>query len=200
MAWFPRLNRVEDVNTLLHRAKSGDMDAFSQLFEPLRGRVYAGLVRLVGRDAAEDVVMDTFLKAWQGLPQYNGMSSLSTWLFRIARNCGLDHLRREKIRNMSSLDQDPYGFGVRQIEDDKVAMPLDVLARSETVQSVREAIALLPPAHRSVIELRYLDDLRYAEISAVLGISIGTVMSRLFHGHAKLRKLLQALAYEERAV
>ena len=179
------------MSALLQQAKSGDMDAFAQLFEPLRGKVHAGVFRLVGPDAVEDVVMDTFLKAWQGLPRYNGLSSMSTWLFRIARNCALDHLRREKVRRAISLDDDQGDTGARPVEDVDMETPADVLVRAEAVRSVRDAVDLLSPAHKSVIELRYMDDLSYAEISAVLGISIGTVMSRLFHGHAKLRKLLQ---------
>lgn len=178
------------MSVLLQQAKSGDMDAFAQLFEPLRGKVHGAVIRLVGPDHVEDVVMDTFLKAWQGLPRYSGFSSLSTWLFRIARNCALDHIRREKVRRTDSLDDEAYRSGGRQVEDTHMENPAELLIRSEAVQSVREAVALLPVSHRDVIELRYVDELSYAEISSVLGISIGTVMSRLFHGHAKLRKLL----------
>lgn len=176
---------------LLRRAQSGDMEAFAELFEPLRGRVFAAVVQLVGANDAEDVVMQTYLKAWQGIPRYNGRAALGTWLFRIARNCALDHLRREKVRYAESLDADEREPGQRPVEDVDTKTPADELMTAESVSAVQAAIERLPPVHREVIVLRYVEDLKYAEIGAALGISLGTVMSRLFHGHAKLRKILQ---------
>lgn len=167
------------------------MAAYAELFEPLRGRIYSVAVRLAGQDAAEDIVMDTFLKAWQGLPEYNGRAALGTWLCRIAHNCALDHLRRAKVRKAQSLDDPDGSLSMAQVRDPRGATPSEEMQRAEESASVQAAIARLPDAHRQVILLRYVDDLRYAEIAAALGISIGTVMSRLFHARAKLRGLLR---------
>jgi len=77
----------------LERARKGDVEAFAEVFEALRPLVFSVANRLVGPNDAEDVVMETYLKAWQGLPRFRGKSSLKTWLYRISRNCSLDFIR-----------------------------------------------------------------------------------------------------------
>lgn len=166
------------------------MDAYAEVFEPLRARIHAVALRLTGANHADDVVMDTFLRAWQGLPAFNGRASLSTWLCRIARNCALDQLRRASVRRAESLDRDDASDRYDQVADTSAPSPAEQAERAELRSEVQAALAQLPEAHRQTIELRYMDDLRYAEIAAAMGTSIGTVMSRIFHGHAKLRRLL----------
>lgn len=167
------------------------MDAFAQLFEPLRVKIHAVAMRLSGMDQADDVVMDTFLKAWQGLPAFNGRASLSTWLCRIARNCALDHLRRACVRRTASLDDDEAGASYDLLADKQAPLPSDTAARAELQADILAAIGRLPRPQRQAIELRFIDDLSYAEVAAAAGVSLGTVMSRIFHGRAKLRRLLR---------
>ena len=180
------------VNPLLNRAREGDMEAFAELFEPLRGTIHAVALRVAGTDDAEDVVMDTFLKAWQGLPGYDGRASLTTWLCRIARNRALDLRRRAAVRRAESLDAAPAPEHDARLVDVRAPTPAELADRAELSTDIEAAMARLPEAHRQVLLLRHVDGLRYAEIAAALGLSIGTVMSRLFYGRARLRRLLGA--------
>ena len=182
----------EGQRRLLTRAQKGDMEAFAEMFEPLRPLLVAVASRLVDRDLAQDVVMDTFLKAWQALPRFAGRASLRTWLFRIARNCALDHIRRAQRRREVSLADDESGHAAqRDVADVYQPSPSKQMERSETAAHVRAAMGRLPELHRTVLELRFQDDLSYTEIAAVLGVSIGTVMSRLFNAKKKLRRALE---------
>lgn len=181
-----------ETQQLIRRASEGDMDAFAETFEPLRGMVYAVAYRLVGPDEADDVVMETYLKAWQALPRFRGQSSLKTWLYRIAYNCALDMSRARRRRKEQALTPETQEQGTEaHLRDDRQETPDTIMAREETVDAVREASAKLSPAHRVALELRYSDGFSYSEIAAATGVSIGTVMSRLFNAKRKLRQLME---------
>ncbi len=184
---------MTDVDTaLMDRACQGDMNAFAEVFEPLRGVLHAVACRLVGPDDADDVVMETFLRAWQALPRFNRRSALKTWLYRIARNGAVDVLRRKQRRNelfLGSTEADePVEY---DLPDTTHPGPDQLVAQAEDAAWVLAALARLPALHRVALELRYADGLAYGEIAAATGVSIGTVMSRLFNGKRKLRKLLE---------
>jgi RNA polymerase sigma-70 factor (ECF subfamily) len=172
---------------LLEQAQRGDIQAFAQLFEPLRGKIFAVACRLVGPDDAEDVVMDTFVKAWKSLPGFRGGSSLKTWLFRIASNRARDLLRRRR----PTVDATPVDTETRaawpELTDPTQPGPDELAAENEDGVLLGRALAELPAAHRNALLLRYVDGLSYSEISAATGAAMGTVMSRLFHAKRKLR-------------
>ena len=176
---------------LTARAQNGDMDAFAAVFEPLRPTVYAVACRLVGPSDAEDVVMETFLKAWQAIPRFNRHSSLKTWLYRITYNCAVDRIRARQRLRETPLDDEADGGSAGSIPDDSAPRPDEVLAGSETIDRVRSAMGRLPAEHRTALLLRFSDGLSYAGIAAATGVSIGTVMSRLFNGKRKLRRILE---------
>lgn len=175
---------------LLNRAKSGDLDAFAELFEPLRHKIYAVACRLTGPDDADDVVMDTFLKAWEVLPGFRGGSSLSTWLCKIARNKALDALRKRSTRNRHFVPDEHVKSETAFMVDLQQTAPDREVVRKESRQELMQAVMQLPEAHRTALLLRYVDGLSYLEIAATTGVAIGTVMSRLFHGKRKLRTLM----------
>lgn len=184
--------------TLLEAARQGDMEAFVQLFEPLRPQVYAVAARLVGPDEAGDVVMDAFLKAWEALPKFRGRSSLKTWMYRIVSNCALDRLRsRERRREESLSFGDREQAWARDVPDEATDPPGVRVERTEMVEAIRRAIHELPPQHRCVLELRYVDGLTYGEIAAATGVPLGTVMSRLFHAKRQLRAALKRHTSDE---
>lgn len=173
------------------------MNAFAAVFEGLRPDVFRVACRLVGVDDAKDVVMEAFLKAWQAIPRFGGRSSLRTWLYRITYNCAIDFLRARRHRGEDSLSESGTTDGeVREVEDEHGRRPDEILAETELVEEVTSALSLLPYEHRVTVELRYSDGLSYSEIASATGVSIGTVMSRLFNGKRKLRKILGARALE----
>jgi RNA polymerase sigma-70 factor (ECF subfamily) len=178
--------------SLLKAAQEGDVNAFAELFETLRPMVHAVAYRLVGPTDADDVVMNTYLKAWQSLPRFRRQSTMKTWLFRIAHNCGLD-LIRSRTRHESHLVHEDGGEDalVRDPSDPTQTTPDEQAHRSEAAARVRAALDEIPEEHRLVLLLRFADGLSYAEIAAAAGLSIGTVMSRIFYGKRKLRKVLE---------
>lgn len=180
------------VKDVLERAKQGDMDAFAELFEPLRGKVFAVACRMLGPQDAEDVVMDTYLRAWKALPGFRGTCSLKTWLMRIARNRSLDVIRsRRTVPVMAELDAPgEEGRPALMLDDPGQPRPDETVADREDSARAAKALAQLDDEHRLALQLRYQDELSYSEIAAATGVRIGTVMSRLFNGR---RKLLRAM-------
>jgi len=190
------VNPVKGSSDLLRRARAGDIGAFCEGFEPHRIFITRLASRLVGPDDAGDVAMETFLKAWQALPRFRGDSGLRTWLCRIARNCALDMLRRRK-RGFSDTGEagDGDGRGAARSQMDQWAdvlafSPSDIIERHETSQMLERAMSALGDVHRLSMELRYSDGLSYREIAAATGVSIGTVMSRLFVARHRVRRWL----------
>ena len=182
---------------LLRRAQAGEMEAFTELFESFRPSIYAAASRLAGPDDVEDVVMETYLKAWQALPRFRGGSTLKTWVYRIAHNCAVDVLRRRERRKEVLLPEtEAEHDGLANLPDTRQPAPDEAMARSELASEVRAALNELPVEHRTVLLLRFADGLSCREIAAVVGVSIGTVLSRLFYGKRKLRRILEKTGNE----
>ena len=116
---------------------------------------------------ADDVLQNTFLKAWKTLPTFQGKAKLSTWLYRIAINESLDFLRRQKTAALSSADAD-LSVANRLLAD-------DYFDGDKSQAVLQEAIATLPDVQRTVFTLRYYDEMKYSEISEILGTSEGSL-------------------------
>lgn len=175
----------------LEKAKNGDIDAFTELFEPLRGKVHAVAYRVGGPDLAEDIVMDTFLYAWKALPKLRRSGALSSWLCQIARNRSLDLLRQRK-HTVTLETTAPDGMPHQRDISDRDHMPSEAAARKDDVEAVQVAMQQLSEQHQTVLQLRHVDELSYAEIAAATNVSIGTVMSRLFNARKLLRAFFNA--------
>ncbi len=167
------------------------MEAFAEVFEDLRASVFSVAYRLVGPDEADDVVMETYLKAWRAIPRFNERSSLKTWLYRIAHNCGVDMIRARR-RNPEMLMPEDHADErtIQDLPDDRTVSAPDQIIRHENAELVQRAVAKLDDKHRVTLLLRYADNLSYAEIAAATGVSLGTVMSRLYNGKRKLKTLI----------
>lgn len=169
------------------------MDAFAMVFEGFRPDVFKVACRLVGVEEAKDVVMEAFLKAWQAIPKFGRRSSLRTWLYRITYNCAIDFLRTRQHRGEEPLPDHGSGEGVAsEMADPAGSRPDEILGAAEVAARVASVLARLPFEHRVTLELRYSDGMSYTDIASATGVSIGTVMSRLFNGKRKLRKMLEA--------
>jgi RNA polymerase sigma-70 factor (ECF subfamily) len=198
------LNNVADhlVNKLelrrVGRAANGDREARRELFELHRDAAYCVAARLVGNEAdALDVVQDAFIKAFEGLSSFRHGASFKTWLLRIVNNTGLDHLRARNIRKALPLDDEEGAAPAEPLAQRRGDRPVETLKDRELTDRVKEAIAMLPPAQRSVFALYLGGDLTYGQIAEIAGIPIGTVMSRIYHSRRQLQEMLPDLAPAE---
>lgn len=174
------MNNEQDI---LRRAQQGDSEAFRLLVEAYQTQVYRLALRMCGEAAADDVTQEAFLAAWRALPEFRGTCRFSTWLYRLTTNAAIDCLRREK-RHRDADDLD----GVEL--PDGGDTPQEAAERTETQTAVRSALSALSDEHRQVLLLRYMQEMDYGEIAVALGISEGTVKSRINRAKARLKELL----------
>lgn len=168
---------------LIERAQGGDRDAFGLIVHRYLERVYRvayGVVR--NSDDAADIAQDTFVRAFRGIKQFDTRRPIFPWLYQIARNLGINRLERVRNRETSLPE---YDILVATNDGPEAA----ALAADESAR-VRNAVARLPEQHRFVIELNHFQECSYKEMAEILGIPIGTVMSRLYHARKKLRTVL----------
>ena len=167
---------------LAARARDGDQDAFEQLVRDNEKRIYTLALRMTGsREDALDLAQDAFFQAWKALPTFQGESSFATWLYRLATNLCLDHLRAQKRRTQSmgpALSLDDEENGPVQVADQQL-QPQEAVERSERRRALERGLASLPDHHRQVLIMRELSGLSYQEIAQVLDLDLGTVKSRI---------------------
>jgi RNA polymerase sigma-70 factor (ECF subfamily) len=195
---------VADEAELLEGLRAGDARAYRKLVELNSPNVYRVALKLLGDEQeAEDVLQETFLSAFEALDRFEGRSSLSTWLYRIAYNASLMRLRKRKQMTTFSLDQPPHeddadmAFASRHLVDWS-AIPDDQLLTAEAREEMDRAIAELPETLRSTFILRDIEGLSGAETADVLGISVQAVKNRLHRARLQLRDRLSAY-FAERA-
>jgi len=176
-------------NVLLERFSAGDTSALDDLFRRYRLVTYRVAYRLLGREAdALDAVQDGFVKALRHLPRFRGNSSFKTWLLRIISNSALD-IGRQRQRAaripQAPAENTPDRFGPSGLP------PVDTeLIRADLREKIDAALGQLPETQRHTFVLHVDGELSYREVAETLGISIGTVMSRLFYARQKLKSLL----------
>ncbi len=186
----------EDVH-LVEEVLGGNQLSFQLLIERYQERIFA-LARHYTKSAVEieDIVQDTFLKAYRRLDTFQRQSSFSTWLYRIAVNTALDFLKRTGRSPVRAVeDPELTAAPVRAQAGSGVvlAAPDSRLEREEVARVTREVLEELPEIFRTVLVLREFEDLSYQEMADVLGISIGTVESRLFRARARFKDALLRL-------
>ena len=184
--WRSARQAPADERELVRRVLSGDREAFRLVVlryqQPLAELVY----RQTGdRAAVEDVVQETFLRAYRALDRFDPRWRLSTWLSRIALNTARDLGRRKKVRDAA----EPNDLALRATPDD----PADRVARNEAASSVTQALATLPDTQREVVVLSVWGGLSQREIAETLEVPLGTVKTRQRTALHRLRQLVAPL-------
>lgn len=184
---------------LVQASKGGSMAAFEELVARHRDKMFARAFRIVHHeDEAMDLSQEAWIKGWQRIGQFEGESSFATWMTRITINLCLDHLRRHQRFRVEPLPDAPDdNSGLDRFLPPVWTNPTERLERSELRQRIDAALAKLTDAHRTVLVLHEFEDLGYKEIAQSLGISIGTVMSRLFYARRRMAILLADLQPED---
>ena len=178
-----RLEADEDL-VIVRKIQAGDVDAFDSLIFKYRERVYSVIYNLTSnREDASDLTQETFIKAFQSINRFKGKSSFFTWLYRIALNTSLTHLRKNKLRRFFSFEkmvEEDHTEGF--IENLKTESDSDKAAlMTELQERLNDAFQKLSVKHRTVITLFEIDGLSHKEIADIVGTSIGTVRSRLHY-------------------
>ncbi|MCU0693046.1 MAG: sigma-70 family RNA polymerase sigma factor [Polyangiaceae bacterium] len=196
-----RRAEAEEDRALIEAAQRGDERAFRSLVERHQRRVFAIAVAIVrDENDAREIAQEAFLRVHKGLDRFQGGSSFFTWLYRIVTNLSIDLVRRPMRREAELVDERLY-----EITDDTFAPmlshvdgadPVQVVRRKEIAGRLREALEALPPYHQGVILMREVEGMSYEEMAQAMGVSKGTIMSRLFHARQKLQRALRD-CYEE---
>jgi len=177
-------NEVEDVG-LLEAARGGDAGAFSNLFSRYQGPIFRYAAHMCGRDAADDIVQETFLAVLRGAGRYDpSRGPVAAYLFGIARHFVL---KRMTVRQMVSFDSE---WDEAAVIVEPQSTVLEQLTRAETVAVVRIAIQSLPPAYREAVALCELQEMSYEAAASIAECPVGTIRSRLHRAKALLQAKL----------
>ena len=171
------------------RLSSGDTEVIARLVERYQHRLYRYLLRLVSRPStAEDLFQQTWMRVIERMRHYDPRRSFEGWLFAVAHNLAIDHLRR---RQPESLDE-PLPSGETQSDLTRSSNPgaLELLLSKERASGVLDAVSELPLAFREVITLRFEEEMKLEEIATVLALPMGTVKTRLHRAMKALRLIL----------
>ena len=189
-AYVENRDRVEAVDRdLVVRARGGDAGAFEAIVRSYQRRVYGVALRMTRRhDVADDIVQETFVRAYSHLDRFELGRPLAPWLTRIAVNLSINHLTSAAKREQQFAEGDgPAADPPAERDLD----PLRGLLSKEFQKALDAAVEKLPAEQRAVFVLKVHEELRYEEIAAALDISMGTVMSRLFRARQKLKEMLK---------
>jgi RNA polymerase sigma-70 factor (ECF subfamily) len=179
---------------LLQRARGGDAEAFCVLAQAHEQRLFQQAAALCcNPTTAEDLAADTILEAWKSIGRFDGSCQFSTWLYAILLHRHQKLVRRQRSRPVPlsrlPVGEDDASKQLLERLPDTQPSSSDVLARTDDAERLHEAVQALPEKHRQVVKLRFFEDAALPEIAAVLGLSVGTVKSRLHHALEKLRKM-----------
>ncbi len=180
---------AEPLSDTIRRAQAGDQAAIAELVAEQQRYVYS-IAMTIMKDPTEaaDLTQDALIRFMQAIGSYRGDTKLSTWLYRLVVNLGIDRLRRRGAPPIR-LDDDANDIDVASEQPaDDVAGSVE---RHEEALTVRAALARLPDAQRLALTLHYVDDLRYEDIAEVMGVPINTVKSHIRRGKERLAVLLR---------
>lgn len=181
------------------RARRGEDRAYRELLRRYERPIFSLLYRMLrDRELSEDLAQETFVKALNALDSYRPEFKFSSWIFKIANNAAIDHLRRRELDTLS-LDGSPHAETPEAMEatalqiGDRGETPLDVVEAKELGGEIEQAIARLRPEYRSCILLRHVEGRAYEEIAEILDLPLGTVKTYIHRARNELRTMLAHL-------
>jgi RNA polymerase sigma-70 factor (ECF subfamily) len=191
---------------LLQKAQAGDRGAYGQVVLLYQDRLYNAVLRLMGdREEARELTQEAFMRGLLKIDSFRGDASPYTWLFRIAVNLAISHLRKVNRFRVFSLDRPAGGKGGRYSDDDQASSLVDRVAREradgappakmegrERDQAVLSALGRLDAEYRAVLVMRDIEGFDYQQMADILGLPLGTLKSRLFRARMALRDELKA--------
>jgi RNA polymerase sigma-70 factor (ECF subfamily) len=174
---------------LVKKSQQNDERAFGELVGRYESKVYSLAMKMLRNpEDAEDVLQDTFLRAYRGIKSFQGNSTFSTWIYRITANSALMRLRKKQLPTVSIDDADERETPINIA--DWAPGPVEQLLTQETQKAMSEAIEALPPEFRQVFILRDVEELSNAEVADILDLSVAAVKSRLHRARLKVRNRL----------
>lgn len=189
-----------DYNLVLLAVEQGDQKAYAELMERYKESVYFMLLKMVSnKDDANDLTIETFGKAFSRLSQYTPNFAFSTWLFKIATNNCIDFIRKKRKNSIVSLDKsfENEEGGELSISVKFTGLdPEENVIRKQKNVIMRDIVEKLKPKYRTLVEMRYFEELSYEEISEKLNLPLGTVKAQLFRARDLLYNILKNNQYK----
>lgn len=166
---------------------SGNHHAFSELVERYKQRIYSTAYRILScHEDANDVTQEVIIKIYKSLQDFRKESSLFTWIYKMTVNLALNELKKKKIKSFFRLDDFENAFEIGDYKSPEVTFQ-----RKETSSLIQSAINKLPEKQKLVFTLRFYEELKYEEISKILGTSVGALKANYFHALKKVAKELK---------
>lgn len=184
-------NAINDFNLVL-RAREGDQKAYADLMQRYKDSIYFMSLKMVNnKDDAMDLTIETFGKAFENIEKYKPDFAFSTWLFRIATNNCIDFIRKKRINMVSihSLTDDEGEEKQLDIKSDTLN-PEETSIKKQQNQAIKLIVDKLPLRYKTLITLRYFDELSYEEIANELDLPLGTVKAQLFRARDLMANIL----------
>jgi len=177
---------------LVERAKEGDQRAYAELMQRYKDSIYFMTLKMINnKDDAMDLTVETFGKAFENLDRYKPDFAFSTWLFRIATNNSIDFIRKKRLSviSMDSMVDDEGDDRPLQIKSDTLN-PEESSIKKQQSKELKDIVDKLPSRYKTLIVLRYFDELSYEEIAQQLDLPLGTVKAQLFRARDLLSNVL----------
>ncbi|MBD0321698.1 MAG: sigma-70 family RNA polymerase sigma factor [Gemmatimonadetes bacterium] len=184
---------------LVTRAQQGSEKAYRELLGRFQRPVFSIIYRMIrDREQAEDLAQETFVRVFNNIDRYDPRYKFSSWIFKIATNLTIDHIRRKELDTVS-IDGSRNAVTAEQIEATSITIaspdenPEELLEAKELGEEIETAIGKLRPEYRAAILLRHVDGREYQEIAEILSLPLGTVKTYIHRGRNELREQLQHL-------
>lgn len=185
---FHHLKTLTDID-LIDKAIDGREDGFEELVRRYQRQITGYVYRMLNNyDASLDVTQEVFIKVFNSLDKYSSDYKFSTWLYRIAHNAAIDHMRRNSVTQQSLDVETKNGTYQLQIESNQ-PNPEQIRERTEWRSEIESVVKCLPSVYRELIVLRHGQDLSYDEIAEVTQLPLGTVKNRLFRAREMMREI-----------